>query len=266
MEPIWWGSFNFVEGQTGVWQIGPLRLAVQRLQREWQIAYQQNPHFQEDIQDWKLDLQAPAIDEADYASVTRYLFDRTPETLHVMPVLADRPVITRPVMPFSASAGKTVTFFVSTPLWVSITVNDPPQKLQEIPIQRPSDTWFGPSTLEGELCYASRTYGRINLENVPMRWHRAVTKVFIDNRVNNPLLVERLSLPVPYLSLYATADGSLWTQSVTMVRTRDTGMATLQVRDDLPEEAKDARRVGGPRQTPEKNMIFRAFGSLFRSG
>ena len=55
--------------------------------------------------------------------------------------------------------------YVSTPLWVRVDVHDPPQFLQEIPVIRPSDTWFGPSTREGELGYAGRTHGRLNFEN-----------------------------------------------------------------------------------------------------
>jgi hypothetical protein len=154
--------------------------------------------------------------------------------------------------------------FVSSPLWVRIEVGDPPVKLQEIPIVRPSDTWFGPTTMEGELCYASRTYARLNLENIPVRVHRAITQIIIDNKADTQLLVERLNLPVPFLSLFEASNGFLWTEAVAMIRTRDTGMAAFQIGKRPPEEASAAKLVSEPREKPDQNMVIRAFGALFR--
>jgi hypothetical protein len=119
--------------------------------------------------------------------------------------------------------------------------------------------------MEGELCYASRTYARLSLENIPTRSHRAVTKLSVHNQADSQLSVERLNLPVPYLSLFESRDGLLWTQAVTMIRTRDTGMAAFRVEKDPPAEAKDARPLSGPRLQPEQTMIIRAFGTFFAS-
>ena len=136
--------------------------------------------------------------------------------------------------------------------------------IREMPIERPSDTWFGASTMEGELCYAGTTKARLNLANVPVRAHRAITAVMISNMASTQLVVERLDLPVPYLYLYDTRDGVLWTQAVTLVRTRDTEMATFQVESGPPEEARKANLLGDPRLPPEPKMSLRAFGELFR--
>ncbi|MBN1219450.1 MAG: hypothetical protein JXM69_11015 [Anaerolineae bacterium] len=266
----WWGQFSVREGQTIQWQIGPLKLAVQRLQREWQIAYESQNNAAEETSAAEetgilsQDLDAPDIEALNYAHIERHPFDQTGETLRLTPTLADRPVVTRPEAPFYVAAGAETAMFVSSPLWLRLAVGHPPQPLQEIAIQRPSDTWFGPSTMEGELCYASRTSGRLNLGNIPWQADRAVTQVIIRNQVSNALLVERLSLPVPYLSLFESLDGMLWTQNVVLVRSREMGMAAIDIDSGPPEQAGQAKLVSEPRQYPDKSMVIRAFGALFK--
>jgi hypothetical protein len=259
----WWGQFSLAEGQTSQWQIGPLKLAVQRLPHEWQIAYERDGTLEEETNGWQQDPAALHINTLGYANTERYTFSQTSPTLWVLPALADRSVVTRPLTPFYVTAGEETVMFVSSPLWVRIQVDDPPKTLQEIPIRRPSDTWFGPSTMEGELCYASRTHGRLNFENVSLQPHRAITQVIIRNRANDTLLVERLSLPVPYLSLFETLAGLLWTESVTMVRARETGMANFDIGSSPPAQAGQAKLVSEPRQSPGQSMVVRAFGVLF---
>ncbi len=260
----WWGKFELANGQTIQWFIGSLRFAVQRLPNEWQIAYDWDHSIDPETAEWTCTEVALEIRDLDYSNVERYVLDQANKVLWIRPVLADRPVITRPLTPLYVPAGEEITVFVSTPLWVRLEVDDPSKKLQEIPIRRLSDTWFGPSTMEGELCYAGRTFARLSLENIPIRAHRAITRVTILNKAATQLLIERLSLPVPYLSLFETPDGFLCTQAVTMVRTRDIGLVGLQIEAELPAEARETRPVGEPRLQPEQNMVVRAFGALFR--
>ena len=259
----WWGQFALDQGQTCQWDIGPLKLAVQRQPSEWQIAYEQDDLVDPETTEWNHNPTAPDISELNYKNTERYVTGQPGKTLKVIPILADRSLITRPLTPLYVPAGEKMPVFVSSPLWVRIEVGDPPEKLQEIALLRPSDTWFGPSTMEGELCYAGRTCARLNLENIPMRAHRAITKIIIDNKAGTQLLVERLNLPVPYLSLFESSDGLLWTEAVTMIRSRDTGMAAFQINNKPPKEAPKAKLISEPRETSDQNMVIRAFGALF---
>ena len=263
-QATWWGQLDLNYEQTAQWVIGPLKLAVQRLPNEWQVAYEPDELIDLEATEWQQTTVALDISALNYANTERYVVGQTSKNLRIRPTLADRPIITRPFTPLYVPAGEQTVIFVSSPLWVSVEVGDLPKILQEIPIQRPSDTWFGPSTMEGELCYASRTYGRLHLDNIPVRSHRAITQVTIRNRATSQLLVERLSLPVPYLSIFETSEGLLWTQAVKMMRTRDTGMATLDVEAGPPKEAGEVKLICGPRQPPDQNMVIRAFGALFR--
>jgi hypothetical protein len=259
-----WGQFNLEVGQTGRWEIGPLKFAIQRQPNEWQLSYERDTSLDSDNIEWPQEIASPDINQLDYSVTERYAIKQTGSILHVMPALADRPIITRPLMPLHVPAKEKTIIFVSSPFWVQIKVDNPPKLIQEIPILRPSDTWFGPSTMEGELCYASRTHARLNLENIPIRPHRAITQIVIYNKADNQLLVERLSLPVLYLSLFETESGLLWTEAVTMTRTRETDLVTFEIEKSPPKAAGTTNLLSEPRQQPEQNMIFRAFGALFR--
>lgn len=251
--------------QTAIWEIGPLKLAVCRWPREWQLAYRRSDPFAQDYTNWNLNVAGEEINVDEYDGTERFVFAQAESPVQLAPALADRPFVTRPILPMFVPPGEETTIYLSSPLWVCIQVGDPPKEIRETPVYRPSDTWFGPSTMEGELCYASRTLGRLNYENMPMYAHRAFTQVVIRNRAHNPLSVERFSLPVPYLSLFEADNGLLWTEAVTLEHSRDTEMAAMHLEKEPPALAANARPVAQPRQIPGHNLMVRAFGSLFRS-
>ena len=123
------------------------------------------------------------------------------------------------------------------------------------------DTWFGPSTSQGELCYAIRTKARVHLENLPVLAHRVVTAVQLENRTRESFPLERLSLPVPNLSLYADADARLWTQSVS-VKLGAGKLAEVDLDPRPPAAAREPELVAGPRTQAQKNVLVRAVNAL----
>ena len=182
--------------------------------------------------------------------------------LHITPMLADRPVVTRPVVPLHLCAGEEATVFVSLPVWIRLEAGPQKLLLKEIAIQRLSDTWFGPSTLEGELCYASTTHCRQDLREVPHYPYLTITPVLIQNKSRQSLVLERLSLPVHFLSVYGSEDATLWTSKVSLKWEHG---ATLAMAIDAkpPEEAGKAQLLCGPRYEPEKGGVIRAVASFF---
>ena len=129
-----------------------------------------------------------------------------------------------------------------------------------------SNTWFSPSTVDGEFCYATRTAGRIRLENVPRRYHRAVTPLRIRNTAEDALALERVQLPVEHLALYTTPTNMLWTQAVTMTRSENREGADVQIRSGPPSDAKTAELIQEPRKTDKRGLFtstFSAVGALF---
>ena len=261
-QALWWKDMEFPTGETLCWQIGPFSVWITRSDSEWRVAHEYSSHDEDRPVEWRVDFGR--CQPADAAVLSRYIFGRTSPRLSLKPVLADRPVVTKPHTPFYIPSGIDATIFVSTPLWVRIEVNDPPVFLQELPIVRPSDTWFGSSTLEGEICYATRTSARLRLEEVPRRPHRAITPVMIRNRASSNLFLERLSIPVPFLALYGDAQGLLWTEPLTLIRETETEMAEVRLAEDPPAHAETPVRLMEPRQKPETGMLVRAFSSIFK--
>lgn len=260
--PHWWGSFTFSLEQNIQWRIGPLTLIVRYRDGEWHIGHHRTETFEDLDVTWEVQSTDQLPDTLDNNS--RYIFSQTVKQMIVTPRLADRPIISRPRIPFNLTAGEEVTLYVSSLLWLELALGTSPStKLEEVAIQRPSDTWFGPSTLEGELCYASATHCRINLAELPQRAHRAITPVRIRNQADTTLTIERLNLPAPLLSIYACADGQLWTPRVTLTRGKDGDMAELLVDNKAPEEAKSPELVSRPRTTANVGVLIRAFNAVF---
>lgn len=258
---VWWGTYELNQDQGKLWRIGPLSLLVCYLGKEWQVAYERTDDFDDNEVTWSLEDTQQQAEELSHYS--RYIFRETSGLLSITPRLADRPVISRPRAPFNLLAGEEVTLYVSTPVWLSLAAGEAAKQLQEIPIQRASDTWFGPSTREGELCYASTTHCRHYLEELPQRPHRAITPLLIRNQADSTLSVERLNVPAPLLSLYATDAGQLWTPQVTLIREKDGDMAALQIDNKAPVEAQDSVLLGKPRKSDSSSALIRAFSAVF---
>ncbi len=260
--PHWWGSFTPPHAQSLQWRIGPLTLIVRCLDGEWQIGHQRTSNFDNDDGSWEFQRCDQLPETLDTHS--RYIFSQLVKQLTLTPRLADRPIISRPRVPFNLTAGETVTLYISSPLWIELALaTSPTTLLEEIAIQRPSDTWFGPSTLEGELCYASATHCRINLAELPQRVHRAITPVLIRNQADTTLTVERINLPSALLSLYACSEGQLWTPKVTLIRGRDGDMAELKIDDKAPKQTTSPTLLSEPRDTANAGVLIRAFNAVF---
>ena len=256
----WWGEFRLAEDEAVRHRIGPLDIVLQRLRREWRVALENRAEGAEE--DVVSTMAVPAQEMETIEGLDRYVFRATTEAYRIVAALADRPVVARPSSPFNLPPGEEATVYVSSPLWVRIE-NGAARVLKEAPILRPSDTWFGPSTREGELCYASQTSCRTALEEIPLRPHRAVTAVRIGNKAKKALLLERLSLPVVHLSLFASPQSLLWTESVSMIREEDEDLASLRIEKKPPTEAGTTSPLGGPRKAAEKGMWTKALSKLF---
>jgi len=246
-----------------------------RTDREWRVAWETGRNALADANKHVGPLHASVAD-FDWSdppsayTITRFSMRSTHEYLDLQPMLADRPVVIRPEHPISIVSGESITLFISTPLWMRLRVHEPPQHLLDMPTVRPSDTWFGTTTREGELCYAARTTGRLDLGDVPMRPHRAVTPLRIRNQASDTLLLERVQVPTRHLALYTTDRSILWTQALTLEREDNRASsgpaATVHIRSGAPEEAKKATLLTEPRERTKRNLFvstFGAVGSLF---
>ncbi len=212
----WWSRSSLFSAKIRTWQVGPLEVTASHELREWRIlsrliADQPDEH-------WSVsepyDSISTLANPMDAYQVVRHVIDALDAHIEVKPGLADRAVVSKPVHPLLIHPGEQVTVYVSSPLWFQLALSAKETLLLDTPIIRPSDTWFGTSTRHGELCYASKTNARLNHNEVPLSTIRATTPVELRNHSEQPLTVEKISLPVNYLSLYSDPGGRLWTEAV----------------------------------------------------
>lgn len=245
-------------------RVGPLQVWALRHEQEWMIASATDEAATEDLDHARWEVTANVAIPDGLLDTERHVFRRADARVRFKTALADRPVVSSPRAPLFVPPEEAATLFVGSPLWVRIEVGDPPTVLKEIAVRRPSDTWFGSPTGDGEMCYSTRTRAALNIANVPATMAWAVTPVVIRNHARTALSVDKLKLPVPYLPVYVTAD-RLWTPSVTMEHREGNEMAVFDVQQGPPQQAVGARILTGAREEPNAGLLIRAFGGLFRT-
>jgi hypothetical protein len=258
----WWLPQTVPEGHTLDARLGPLHLQIHRASGEWHLALESDEEPSGEARA-ALALREGSIEGDEFQ---RFIFAPRSGRLRLAPLLADRPVVIRPRQSVFLPSGEEITMFLSSPLSLRIEVGEPAVLLCEVPMLRLSDTWFGPSTREGELCYSGKTHARHSLSEVPHRAHRAITPLQIRNEAATPLPLDKISLPVPVLSVYGAADSRLWTQTVTMIRGSDSDMAALRIERAPPAYAGQVDLISGPRRDQARGGLVRAFNVLFGDG
>jgi len=253
----WWGAFKLCEGHSMAWSFGPKRIVIGRCGNEWRIAEEAQTAVAEPEGNIaaRVTRRRSLPDAGD--GLRRFAFERTAPEFTVTPCTADRPVVVRLASPVTIPAGEEIVLFISSPLWLRVEVHQPGVQLDDMPIYRPSDSWFGINTREGRLCYSSRTYARMHLENLPARAQRAVTPVRLRNADTSTFVLEKLNIPVPCLSLFATETGALWTQEVSVVREGNGKTVALKI-GEMPAQALTL--VCGPREANATASLFTAIG------
>lgn len=258
--PDWWGDISLdSDNQLGCCRIGPLTLTVRRIGSEWHVARKR------DMSDSETDLAELVLTDDDPLAgedFMRLVFSEPATTAYLFPALADRPVVSRPAQPLLLAPGQQATLYVHAPLWLQLRARDTGRPLLEVPVTELSDTWFGVSTREGELCYASRTKARLQLDGSTPRPHRAITPVRLHNQGSDPLKLEKINLPQPYLALYR-ADNGLWTDALELTRNTAGEMNPVHITSGVPAEAVNGEAICAPRKVAERGGFLSSFTALF---
>lgn len=260
-EPV---RFDPVEARH--WRLGGLDLFVRRMVDGW-LVQSLVGHSEAEVE--RPDVLAAPIDwqpENSAAEVIRYYTgsgrgDAGSGVLRLTPLLPDRPVVARPKEPFAIAPGRSVTLFVGVPLWLELVTGDEAHLVAH-PSARLADTWFGPSTLSGELCYASLTSCRTAVEEMlPSSW-RAVTPLVLENQGTDVWSLDRVALPVPLLPLFRAPDGRYWTSELSALRERSGEVEAVRAGHRAPEGIRGPA-VAEPRQSDRSSWLGRFYGKLF---
>lgn len=265
----WWGRHSLSPGRTDFWQIGPLKLWVEHQPYRITLFWSHSPLW--------LDAHVRSIPGSGdvgkppvgSSTMTVAFGSDTRPDLTLSPALPDRPLVLRAPTPVSVLPGESVNLFVVSPLWMRLDLAEPLKPVHEVPTFRLSDTWFGPISSMGTLCYASLSPLYLDLREVPLRSHCAVTAITIRNAGTNALKLDRINVPFPRLSLFYSPKTGFWTDRLTLIRKEDDEMADIKLDRQPPPEASPTQFVSGPRlSTSEVNPTLRAFSKIFsdRSG
>lgn len=251
----WWQVQPLSHSEVHHFSIGPLSVYIQRQADEWLLASRTLASTGESsaVDTERLQELPPELE------VTRYVFKQAPQQFQLKPKSLDRPVVVKTENPVQVPPGESVTFFISSPICISVDLPELALTLQEFPTQQLSDTWFGPSTQVGTLCYAARTHARNNRQDVPLRAHRAVTPVTVNNQTSSFLAIKKLSIPVPLLAIYGTQEGTLWTDPVVLTQVQNEPMISLAI-DKTPPTGE---LISASRESSTKNGLLRAFSNIF---
>ena len=255
----WWLPITLDSGQSWQYTLGPLTLYLQRLRTEWLLGYTRLSEQEDRYQVLSRSIkQLPELD-----NIQRFVFRESPSQFCLTPKLLDRSVVVKTRTQLSIPPAQQAVFYISSPVVIDVSLQQPGCSLAEIASQRLSDTWFGPSTLHGELCYADKTQARHNRADLPARPHRAVTAITIENNADSMLVLDKLSIPVPYLALYGLNDGMLWTDPITLQHEGNHALTRFKISKHLPAGVTAAARIAEHRQHIEKQGLIRAFTGMF---
>jgi hypothetical protein len=255
----WWGDYEFSVHQTLRWQIGPKTLWITRGDREWRVITAEG----RDSLDSRLSIAEEGGEPAgDGVDARRFALRSESCAIRLEPALPDLSLIVKPAVPFFVTTMEEVTLYVSTPLWLRVLVGESSTELVDVALTQPSETWFGPDTMGGELCYASRSSARLHRESLPVRPHRCISVLRICNSAKSMLKLEKLKVPVQHLGLYSSEDGNLWTESLIFERESDTADAQVRIADK-PERTMNVSSVAAPRLRASMRFSLEAFGGLF---
>ena len=270
---IWWRTFELASGFLQNLQIGPTKIQMVHLPREWQIAASRLDEgtTTNQMHHFVMELPVPALGAALSGSsidsdITRHATIRTGSGFRLAPVMGDRPIVCRPLNQLFVLPGDHVELFVSTPVWVAVFLNGASDgegiRIAEIPSVSLTDTWIGATTVEGELGYSALTKARLSYKDVTSKPHQATTGVVIRNLASEPLRLDRISLPAPFLHVYASPDGALCTEGIRFEHKEGGQFAELEIMNQPLGPTGTCSIVGQARRDAKAQTVVRAFSSF----
>lgn len=240
--------------------LGPLRLDCQSTSRGlWtRVSRGEDPLMARgEVLRWiqRPDAEAPVVMERIWPGLLG------PLELSLEPRLADRPIVTRPEIEASLAPGLSTEVFFGSPIWLGVSVGA--RQLLEVPVWRPSDTWFGPDTTRGILAYAGRTRLRRERDELVLTQGRVATQATIINRQSHPVVLDHVALPMPAMRTFIDTTGRLWSDAVTVLCVDD-GEARVTVESPVELDGSPLRRVAAARVPTEAGSMFGAFSAVLK--
>ncbi|RYZ67537.1 MAG: hypothetical protein EOP05_17600, partial [Proteobacteria bacterium] len=247
----WWGRHSLAIDRTDFWQVGPLKMWLASSPAKLSISWGHSTDFLDShvrsVPGAQLQLEQNIVAPPEVETVISAFNHAARSEVVFAPMLPDRPVVLRLVDPLHVLPGEEVTLYMVVPLFIRLEAAQSSKLISEIPTFRLSDTWFGPLSTLGGLCYASASPAYLDLREVPLRAHCAITAITVKNSGIDSLKLDRLNIPLPRLSLFYSQRSGFWTDRMTLERNSDDEMANVKLDRQPPPEASPTQFVTGPR-------------------
>jgi hypothetical protein len=255
-----WAERPLGEGGRTGWRVGPLRLWIERRGADWRTVWQLG---EDPLTPGSGPLAGEPPDQEPGLQRSRWTGGQGDRGLRLRPLLPDRALVYRPQQPVFVLGGDQARVFLSVPIRVTLELRPSGRHLGAWPCQRLSDTWFGTTTQDGELCYASRTTLRQLADELPALPQRATCAVTIRNEAADALELVRLRLPTDLLGLHERG-GRLLTEDLLLVR--EAGRDLTEIRTPGTVEGRPAgphEPLCRPRRVPEAHSPLRELQAIF---
>ena len=225
-----------------------LFIQLERTSKEWIIEWN---HF--DI------LNGNPCGQWRTANIERYVLPENQHHAKFSEVLADRSIVTKLNAPLNLLPNSNVMLFVGTPIWLRLSFGE--KKIKDFPVIILSDTWFGTSTREGEVCYSSNTRARLDKSLFSVDSYKALTPIEVKNKSDENLVLDKINVPLPILSLYRNSANELLTSSIKIEVDNKLNDAALTITE--PNGNDHIKKIGPPRNESKSKVIKRTLDLLF---
>lgn len=263
MTDRWWGDQSVAALKPLLIRLGPLRIWARRSDAEWMIAVQRDEG--ESSNDSSLHVET-LTDPTPLEEVLseRFVLRETSSELSIAPATPDRAVVVRTKEPLFVPPGEEARLFLAVPLWIRVLTGPRRTVLVDRPVHLPRETWFGPSTREGEIAFASRVSPRLRHEDPWFGPFQATTALLVRNRARSAFEANRLKVPAPHLSLFEDLQGRLWTESLTLTHELEQ-MVSIEIAERAPAEAAPAKVQAEPRARLDRLDLLHSIGGFLRN-
>ncbi len=259
MNEIFGVPITIEEGQTFHLKFGKLRFHCTRLASEWQIS--QSWEDEDFISaEFAIDFVVPSS-----VPTFRYIVGSTKDFISIIPRLPKTSIVVHPTSPILVPKGTDVTFYISSTLWLDIEMSSGKSKCNhEVPLQIDSETWFGDNKYEGELCCSSTTHARMNFNALPKHFGRSVTALNLKNKSGKTIQVDRLNVPIPFLSLFQNENNYSFTNDVFVELEGDNEDVDISIKRLHSALFGNTHKVSDPRKSQLKGAFKKAVNTFFQ--